>query len=451
MPDQIIKTINPFNLETIAEYPYFTPQNLNKSIKNAEIAFKNWKKVPFKTKSNLMLKLAEILRGNKNQYAELMTLEMGKPINEAIAEIEKSAFCCSHFAESAEKMLASEDLFTESKNLITHEPIGAILAVMPWNYPFWQVFRFASTAIMAGNVVLLKHAPNVTGCALAIEDVFKKAGFGDVFQSILIEIKDIKKVVQADIVQGITLTGSERAGASLASLAAKNIKKSVLELGGSDALLVLEDADIENAATTAIQSRMLNAGQSCISAKRFFVLEKHLEIFQEHALDAIKKFKIGNPLDPSVQMGPMARVDLAEALEKQLNDAISKGAEIIYGGKRENCFFEPTLLRGCTTNMSVFKEETFGPLGCIFTVKNEKEMIKLANKSRYGLGCSIWSNDIKKAEKVALQIEAGNVFINKMVKSDPRLPFGGIKKSGFGREMGEWGIKEFTNTKVIAF
>lgn len=451
MPNQIIKTINPYTLELLNEYEYFPPAEIRKRLKNAQNAFKKWKNSSFKQRKDAILKVAEILKNNKTQYATTMTLEMGKPINEAIAEVEKSAFCCEYFAQEAEHILSPQEVITDKKNAIIHTPIGAVFGVMPWNYPFWQVFRYTIPSIMAGNVVLLKHAPNVTGCAILMEKIFQEAGLENVFQTLIIEIKDIKKVVENTIVQGVTLTGSERAGSSLASLAAKNIKKSVLELGGSDAFLVFDDADIEMAANTAIQSRMMNAGQSCIAAKRFFITEKNADTFTAFAQKAIKNIKQGNPLDPSVQMGPMARIDLADSLEKQLSDATNKGAEILEGGRRTNCLFQPTLLRGCTAKMAVFKAETFGPLGCIFTVKNEAEMIRLANDSRYGLGCSIWSSDIKKAEKVALKIDVGNVFINKMVKSDPRLPFGGIKKSGYGREMGDWGLLEFTNTKVIAF
>lgn len=451
MTNQIFKSVNPFTLETIAEYPVWDNALIKLSLEKAQKVYHISRNSPFEERREKMLKVAAILRGGKNELAQIITSEMGKVTSEAIAEIEKSALCCAYFAEEAENMLSDTHVFTEKNNKIVHEPIGAVFAVMPWNFPFWQVFRFAASAIMAGNVVLLKHAPNVCGCAIAIEKIFREAGFGDVFQTLIIDVKSIKKVVSHDIVQAVTLTGSEKAGASLAGLAAKNIKKSVLELGGSDALLVLDDADVQNASQTAIQSRMQNAGQSCIAAKRFFVTEKNLDVFLDTALKAIANIKQGDPTDPSVQMGPMARLDLAEALEKQLKDAVAKGAKIVAGGERNGCNFQPTLLTDCTPAMRVFKEETFGPLGCIFTVKNEKRMIELANQSRYGLGCSIWTNDIEKAENFARQIETGNVFINKMVKSDPRLPFGGVKKSGYGREMGALGILEFTNTKVIAF
>ena len=450
MTNQIIKSINPFTLETIGEYRLFDSKIISQSLLNAEKAFKSERLLSFSKKREKMLKVADILRGRKDELAHIITAEMGKTLAEAVAEVEKSALCCTYFAEEAERMLKPTTVLTDKKNTILHQPIGAVFAVMPWNFPFWQVFRFAAPTLMAGNVALLKHAGNVTGCALAIEKVFQEAGFEHVFQTLILDIKDIKKVVQSPIVQAVTLTGSEKAGASLASLAAKNIKKSVLELGGSDAFLIMDDADVENAAKNAIQSRMQNAGQSCLAAKRFFVTEKNFDAFLNFSLKAIGNIKQGNPLDPSVKMGPMARMDLAEALDKQLKDALAKGAKIVAGGDYQNANFQPTLLTDCTSQMAVFKEETFGPLGCIFVVKNEKEMISRANQSRFGLACSVWSNDWKKAEKTALLLETGNVFINKMVKSDPKLPFGGVKKSGYGREMGDLGILEFTNAKVIA-
>lgn len=450
MTNQIIKSINPFTLETIGEYHLFDNKMISQSLLNAEKAFKSERLATFSKKREKMLKVADILRGRKVELAHIITAEMGKTLAEAVAEVEKSALCCTYFAEEAERMLKPTTVLTDKKNTILHQPIGAVFAVMPWNFPFWQVFRFAAPTLMAGNVALLKHAGNVTGCAIAIEKVFQEAGFEHVFQTLILDIKDIKKVVQSPIVQAVTLTGSEKAGASLASLAAKNIKKSVLELGGSDAFLIMDDADVENAAKNAIQSRMQNAGQSCLAAKRFFVTEKNFDAFLNFSLKAIGNIKQGNPLDPSVKMGPMARVDLAEALDKQLKDALAKGAKIATGGEYQNANFQPTLLTDCIPQMAVFKEETFGPLGCIFVMKNEKEMISRANQSRFGLACSVWSNDWEKAEKTALLLETGNVFINKMVKSDPKLPFGGVKKSGYGREMGDLGILEFTNAKVIA-
>ena len=450
MTNHLIKSVNPYTLETIGEYSNFDSKMINQALLNAEKAFKSERLASFSKKREKMLKVGDILRGRKDELAHIITAEMGKTLAEAVAEIEKSALCCTYFAEEAERMLKPTTVLTDKKDTILHQPIGAVFAVMPWNFPFWQVFRFAAPTLMAGNVAILKHAGNVTGCALAIEKVFQEAGFEHVFQTLILDIKDIKKIVQSPIVQAVTLTGSEKAGASLASLAAKNIKKGVLELGGSDAFLIMDDADVENAAKNAIQSRMQNAGQSCLAAKRFFVTEKNFDAFLNFSLKAISNFKQGNPLDPSVKMGPMARVDLAEALDKQLQDALTKGAKIVAGGDYQNANFQPTLITDCTTNMAVFKEETFGPLGCIFVVKNEKEMITRANQSRFGLACSVWSNDWKKAEKTAHLIESGNVFINKMVKSDPKLPFGGIKKSGFGREMGDLGILEFTNAKVIA-
>ena len=450
MANQIIESINPFTLKTIEEYLVFDNKKISRYLLNAEKAYKAERTASFSKRRARMHKVADILRGQKEILANIITDEMGKTLGEAIAEVEKSALCCAYFADEAERMLKPDTVSTDKNNTIVHQPIGAVFAVMPWNFPFWQVFRFAAPNLMAGNVALLKHASNVTGCALAIEKVFKEAGFDDAFQTLIMDVQDIKKVVQNPIVQAVTLTGSEKAGASLAGLAAKNIKKSVLELGGSDAFLIMEDTDVENAAKNAIKSRMQNAGQSCLAAKRFLITEKNYQPFLDACLKEIATIKQGNPQDPSVKMGPMARVDLADSLEEQLNEAVAKGARIAAGGTRKDANFQPTLLTDCTPQMRVFKEETFGPLGCIFLVKNEKEMIKRANQSRFGLACSIWSNDIDKAQKTALMIESGNVFINRMVQSDPRLPFGGVKKSGYGREMGDLGILEFTNAKVIA-
>lgn len=451
MSDQIITTINPHTLDVIEAYPVLTAKEIQQKLEKARKSYVKYRFLNHQNRRYKMLKVAEILKTKKTDLAALITAEMGKVTSEAIAEIEKSALCCTYFAEEAEQMLNTSIIETDTPNQIVYEPLGAILAVMPWNFPFWQVFRFASSAVMAGNVVLLKHAPNVSGCALMIEKIFEEAGFENVLQTLIIPVKDIKKIISDNFVQGVTLTGSERAGASLAALAGKNIKKSVLELGGNDALMVLDDADVVQAAQIAVKSRMQNAGQSCIAAKRFMVADKNYEVFLNATYEAIKQIKQGNPTDPSVQMGPMARLDLADNLYKQLQDAVSKGAVVVQGGLKDNCHFQPTLLTGCTANMSVFKEETFGPLACIFKVKNENEMLRLVNQSRYGLGCSIWTKDIERGRYMARFIETGNVFINKMVKSDPKLPFGGIKKSGFGREMGMQGILEFTNTKVISF
>ncbi|MGZ3763741.1 MAG: aldehyde dehydrogenase family protein, partial [Mucilaginibacter sp.] len=334
---------------------------------------------------------------------------------------------------------------------VTHQPIGAVLAIMPWNFPFWQVFRFAAPTLMAGNVGLLKHAPNVTGCSLAIRDIFKEAGAGEgVFQSLVIDTPEVERIIAADIVQAVTLTGSERAGASVAALAGKHIKKSLLELGGSDALIVLPDADLEKAATVAIQSRMLNAGQSCIASKRFIVVKGAVDEFMHQLFLQMKKLKQGDPFKEGVTTGPMARIDLANELEKQMNHSVGAGATLELGGAIEGANFQPSLLLNVKKGMAAFDEEAFGPLASVIIAANEEEAIQLANDSRYGLGGSIWTGDVEKGIALGRQIRSGAVFINSLVKSDPRLPFGGVKKSGYGRELGRQGILEFVNAKTIA-
>jgi succinate-semialdehyde dehydrogenase/glutarate-semialdehyde dehydrogenase len=334
--------------------------------------------------------------------------------------------------------------------LVRYDPIGAVLAIMPWNFPFWQVFRFAAPSLMAGNVALLKHAPNVNMCSLTIEDLFTEAGFpAGVFQSLIVDVDVVEKIINHNIVQAVTLTGSERAGASVASIAGSNIKKSVLELGGSDPFIVLADANLDNAARTGATSRMLNAGQSCIAAKRMIVVESVHDEFVEKFRNEINKIKVGDPLAEGVTMGPMARMDLAESLEKQLKASLEKGAKLELGGSRNNCIFEPTLITNVKPGMAAFDQETFGPLATVIKARDEAEAVELANKTEYGLGASLWTTDLTRAEQLSAEINSGSVFINAMVKSDPRLPFGGIKKSGYGRELSHHGIKEFVNAKTV--
>jgi succinate-semialdehyde dehydrogenase/glutarate-semialdehyde dehydrogenase len=371
---------------------------------------------------------------------------------EAITEIEKSAGACQYFAENAEKFLADETIKTDSrKSLVSFHPTGTILAVMPWNFPFWQVIRFAAPALMAGNVGVLKHASNVSGCSLLLEEIFLNAGFPEgVFQSLLIDNRQIETILQSDIVQGVALTGSEFAGSQVASLAGKYIKKAVLELGGSDPFIVLADADLESAAKIATQSRMQNAGQSCISAKRFIVDERVKDEFTSRFLENINLLRQGDPFVETTTTGPLARVDLAEALEIQLNSSISQGARLLTGGRGEGANFRPALLDQVRPGMQAFDEETFGPLAAVVTVSSDEEAVEVANSSRYGLGASVWTRDPERGERIARQIESGSVFINALMKSDARLPFGGVKKSGYGRELSEFGIKEFVNIKSIS-
>lgn len=446
----VFKSINPFSQLIIAEHEVLTNAQLNQKLQLSERAFKNWKQTTFEQRADRMKKLANILREKKEELGLLITNEMGKVLSESISEVEKSAGNCDFYAENAEKMLKDEQYDTPFKSMSVYDPMGAVFAIMPWNYPFWQVLRYAAPAIMAGNVTLLKHAPNVIGCAKAIENAFLEAGFPKgVFQQIAIDIPQVESVIAADIVHGVTLTGSEMAGSSVASLAGKHIKKSVMELGGSDAFIVLNDANLEKAATVATQSRMLNAGQACICAKRFIVTEKVADEFTALFTQKIKSLQQGNPLQQGINMGPLARLDLAEKLANQLEKSLQQGAKLIVGGEREDCNFQPTLIDFVDSNNIAFQEETFGPLATVIRAKDENDAVTIANNHRYGLASAIWTEDQENAYRLARRIEAGNVFVNSLVRSDSRVPFGGIKKSGYGRELGAIGIKEFMNMKSL--
>lgn len=447
----MFKSINPYNQSIIAEFQLHNDNAIEKKLTLATNVYRTWRKESFSNRAVLMNKVAQLLRQNKEEYARTITLEMGKAINEARGEVEKCAATCEYFAQHSEKFLADTPIATESKRTyITYQPTGAVFAIMPWNFPFWQVFRFAVPTIMAGNVAMLKHAPNVCQTSLTIEKIFLEAGFPEgVFQSFIIDVDKVEGIINHDIVQAVTLTGSEYAGSQVAALAGKYIKKSVLELGGSDAFIVLADADLEKAAKIASQSRMQNAGQVCISAKRFIVMEKVKDEFLTHLQKNISALVQGNPLDEKITTGPLARLDLAEKLEKQMESSIKSGARKIMGGERNGCNYQPALLDNVKPGMVTFEEETFGPMASIITVKDENEAITLANSSRYGLSSSLWTNDLDKAAILAKEIEAGAVFVNSLVRSDARWPIGGIKKSGYGRELAEIGIKEFMNAKSV--
>lgn len=448
----VFKSIFPYTGELIAEYSLMDNDAINNCINKAEKGFAIWKETSFNERAVVFKNAAAILKRDRDDLATLITNEMGKVIAEAKAEVEKCAWVCEYYADNAEKFLKDEPLEAGyKKSFVTYEPIGAVLAIMPWNFPFWQVFRYAAPTLMAGNVTMLKHAPNVCGCAKVIAKIFLEAGAAPgVFQTLIIDTPDVEKLLETNIVQAVTLTGSERAGSSVAAIAGKNIKKSLLELGGSDALIVLPDADMKNAATVALQSRMLNAGQSCIGSKRFIVLKDATNDFMQQVNDVIKTFKQGNPFEDGITTGPLARLDLAENLHKQLEQSVKAGAQLTYGGEMYQCNFNPALLLNVHKGMAAFDQETFGPMAAIITAKDETEAIALANDSPYGLAGSIWTKDIDKGIAVAKKITTGAVFINSLVKSDPRLPFGGIKKSGYGRELGRQGILEFVNAKTIA-
>ena len=449
-----IESVNPATGERIKTFDAISLKDAKKEVKKAHKAFLKWRMTSFSERKQLMLKAAEILKANKEQYAKLMTEEMGKPVREATSEVEKCAWACEFYAENAERFLKEEVVETDaSRSYIRFDPLGVILAVMPWNFPFWQVFRFAAPALMAGNTGVLKHASNVPQCALAIEDVFKKAGFpDDVFKALLIDSKTTLKLVAMKEIKAVSLTGSEKAGQQIAAKAGRHLKKCVLELGGSDPFIVLEDAELDSAARSAVIARTLNTGQSCIAAKRFIVAEKVADAFVQKFKEQLEALKVGDPSEPGNNLGPLAREDLRAALDGQVKRAVEKGARIVTGGTvmdGKGCFYKPTILSNVRPGNPVFEEETFGPVAAIISVKDEKEAVKLANQSNYGLGASIWTKDKEKAERLAKEIESGAVFVNGVVKSDPRLPFGGIKQSGYGRELSAYGIKEFVNIKTV--
>lgn len=448
----MFKSVHPFDQSVIETFPTMNSAAVAVKLGIASKAFQEWRKTSISERSKLMLNVASIIREKKDEYARVITLEMGKLLSEAKAEVEKSATACEYFATNAEEFLKDQSISTEAKqSFVAFQPIGAVLAIMPWNFPFWQVFRFAAPALMAGNVGLLKHAPNVTRCSLMIEKLFLDAGFpSGVFQSLVVEVGLVEKIIVSDIVQGVALTGSEAAGSQVASLAGKNIKRTVLELGGSDAFIVMPDADLERTIKVATQSRMQNVGQSCIAAKRFIVHKDIKKHFLEGFTASIRELMQGDPFDPNTTLGPMARLDLAEKLESQLQKSVSGGAKLITGGSRNGCNFQASLLDEVVPGMPAFDEETFGPLAAVITARDEQEAILLANQTRYGLGATVWTQDLTVGERIARNLDSGSVLINALMRSDVRLPFGGIKKSGYGRELSEFGIKEFVNVKTIS-
>jgi succinate-semialdehyde dehydrogenase/glutarate-semialdehyde dehydrogenase len=428
-------------------------QEIGKIIEQCNLAWTHWKKVPFAERSLMMHRAADVLRSKKDLYATLITIEMGKLYGEALAEIEKCAWACDHYADHTEAMLADEYIATEArKSMAVFQPIGSVLAIMPWNYPFWQTFRFAAPALMAGNTGLLKHASNVQGCALAIESVFREAGFPEhVFRTLVISSSKAESVIGHPLVKAVTLTGSEDAGRKVASLAGRFLKKSVLELGGSDPFIVLEDADLENAAQTGVKSRMLTSGQTCISAKRFIVVEQVADLFIEKMLAEMGRYIPGDPMQAQTTLAPLSKRSFAEEVHQQVSGSLANGARCLVGGQLPDngCFYPVTLVYCASRDVPVMTQETFGPVAAIHVVSNETEAIEAANDTLFGLGASLWTQDFSKAERLAKEIEAGAVFVNQLVKSDPRMPFGGIKNSGFGRELSSYGIKEFCNIKSI--
>ncbi|SDL18822.1 succinate-semialdehyde dehydrogenase / glutarate-semialdehyde dehydrogenase [Salinimicrobium catena] len=447
----MIVSKNPYNGKVLAEHKEFSSEDIIKALSKADTAFKDWRKTSFEERSRLLLKVAKVLKENKQEYAETMTKEMGKPISQSLAEVEKCAWVCEYYAENAEKQLSEEQITTDAKeSFIRYDPLGVILAVMPWNYPFWQVFRFAAPALMAGNVCVLKHASNVMMCAANLEEIFKKAGFPEgCFKNLVIGSDKVEEVIKDARVKAVTLTGSGPAGSAVAATAGKEIKKTVLELGGSNALVVFKDANLEKTVKVCVQARFQNTGQSCIAGKRLLLQESVADEFLKLFKNEVENLKSGDPMDEDTYVGVQAREDLAKDLDKQVQESVKMGAEILMGGKRKDAYYEPTILTGVTPEMPVFKEETFGPAIGVTTFKDENEAIDLVNASQYGLGVSLFTKDLAKAKELAGQIEDGAVFVNELVKSDPRLPFGGTKNSGYGRELSFVGIKEFVNIKTV--
>ena len=448
-----IATVNPATGEVLQKFEPLSGTQIEEKLQRAADTFPKFRRLSFAQRAAMMNKAAEILVAEKEALGRLMTTEMGKTLQSAIAEAEKCASACRYYAENAERFLASEDLATGGKTRVLYQPIGAILAVMPWNFPFWQVFRFIAPNLMAGNVGLLKHASNAPQCALRIEQILWDAGFPEgAFQTLLIGSDQVEGILTDDRIAAATLTGSEGAGIQVGIAAAKRIKKVVLELGGSDPFIVMPSANQEKAAATAVTARILNNGQSCIAAKRFIVADSIADEFERQFVERMRALKVGDPMDPSTELGPLSSAGALDDLDGQVQAAIRAGARLLTGGHKidgAGNFYEPTVLSNISKDSPVYGEELFGPVACVFRVKNIDEAIDLANDTRFGLGASAWTNDAAERERFVNEIDAGMVFINKMVASDPRAPFGGVKQSGHGRELGVPGIREFTNIKTV--
>ena len=448
------KSVNPVDGAVFAEVAGLTPGELEAALQETALAAPLWADTAYAVRCDLMRRAATVLRGHRGDFSRMMTLEMGKPIREARAEIEKCAWVCEYYAAAGADFLADEIIESDaSRSLVTYQPLGTVLAVMPWNFPFWQVFRFAVPALVAGNTGLLKHASNVPQCALAIESVFTEAGFPDgVFRTLLIPAAQVASIIEDARVHAVTLTGSEPAGRQVAATAGAQVKKSLLELGGSDPFIVLEDADLDLAVEQAVISRFLNTGQSCIAAKRFIVVGPIADEFVARFKTAVEAMSMGDPLDEANTLGPMARVDLRDDLHQQVVDSLSQGAVAITGCNPEagsGAFYQPSILDYVKPGVRAWREELFGPVASVIRVADEAEAVRVANDTDFGLGGSVWTRDSARGERVARQLQCGCAFVNGLVKSDPRLPFGGIKNSGYGRELSRLGIHEFVNAKTI--
>jgi len=447
-------SLNPSTNQLIQTYASWDSSRLKQALEKTRRAQQAWAQTSFSQRAEVLRNAAMQLRAQRDRYATLITQEMGKPLREARAEVEKCTTVCDYYAQHGEEFMRAEPVNSEaSKSYIAHHPLGVVLAVMPWNFPFWQAFRAAAPALMAGNALLLKHAPNVPQCALAIETIFRECGLPDgVFASLMIEVEQVAEVIASPHVHAVTLTGSEAAGRKVAALAGQHLKKCVLELGGSDPFIVLHDADLELAVNMAVASRFMNCGQSCIAAKRFIVVPQIADEFLRELKIRVEALKLGDPLDEATRIGPMARADLRDELHRQITDSIAQGAVAVTGCKpveREGFFYQPSILDRVTSNTRAWHEELFGPVATVIRAASEADALRIANETRFGLGSSIWSKDTARAEQLAAHIQAGSTFINGMVKSDPRLPFGGVKASGYGRELSKLGMHEFVNAKTV--
>jgi len=450
----MIATVNPATGETLRTFESLTEQQVEAKLQRASETFASYRRTSCAAREPLMLRAAEILEAEKHALGRLMTLEMGKPLKAAIQEAEKCAWVCRYYAENAQRHLADEVIkTTATKSYVHFQPLGPVLAVMPWNFPFWQVFRFAAPALMAGNVCLLKHASNVPQCALAIEDIFRRAGFhAGVFQTLLIGSDLVQRVLEDRRVVAATLTGSEPAGRSAAGIAGKQIKRTVLELGGSDPFIVMSSAHLDEAVGVGVRARTLNNGQSCIAAKRFIIASEIYDEFERRFVAMMKALRLGDPMDETIEIGPLATEQILKDIDEQVRQSVAAGARLLTGGKsldRPGNFYEPTVLATIPRGAPAYCEEVFGPVALLFRVNNVDEAIRLANDSSFGLGAAAWTNDPQESLRFIDELEAGCVFINGMVASDPRLPFGGVKNSGYGRELAEFGIREFVNIKTV--
>jgi succinate-semialdehyde dehydrogenase / glutarate-semialdehyde dehydrogenase len=449
-----IISANPTTGEVNAEYPPTRADEIAEILRRSQEAFVAWRTSTFLERAAPMKGLAGLLRAGVENHARLMATEMGKPVGQGRSEIQKCALACEYFADYAEEMLRTEVVRTEStKSYVTFQPLGVILAVMPWNFPYWQVFRFAVPALMAGNAAVIKHASNVPGCALAVEQLFRDAGFPkDLVRTFLVGSDAVNRIIESPFVRAITLTGSTEAGKAVAAKAGSLVKKTVLELGGSDPYIVLEDADLLDTIMTCGQARLVNSGQSCIAAKRFIVVERCWEEFEKLLVEFMRQQRVGDPLDPTTEVGPLARGDLREQLHRQVIESVARGARLLLGGRIPDgpgAYYPPTVLTSVAPGMPAYDEELFGPVAAILPVRDEREAVRVANDSSYGLGAAIFTQDPARGERIAAELESGNCFINAQVASDPRMPFGGIKGSGYGRELSHYGIKEFVNIKSV--